>query len=53
MTTIVQEAQFYNGMWFIVAVTVNDSGTRVAPYELELPETATEAELAAAIEAMY
>lgn len=53
MTTHLHEAIFMDGRWFVVAVTENDSGTRVAPYELDLPETATEAELAAAVEAMY
>lgn len=52
MTVTISEAVYSNGLWTVVAVVDNTSGTFVGPFILDLPEDATEAELIAAIEAI-
>lgn len=53
MTITINEKIFDNGLWTLVTVVDGPKGTFVGPFVVDLPEDATEAELAAAVEAMY
>jgi hypothetical protein len=45
----ISEKTYDSGFWTVVCVIDGNKGTFVGPFVLELPETATEAEIIAAI----
>jgi hypothetical protein len=53
ITVTLRSAQHDGERWIVTCDVSDPAGTRCGPHVVELPETATEAELIAAIAALY